>query len=256
MQSFSYRLKKLEIGLVLLDKSWRITDCDVMARSLLGRPPGTLRGCSILDLHPPSSRQKVEWLLESAAHGPASLIIALPDRTLMVRVVSLDADRFPGNSPGDGEAGALAMVLFEMDGGAESRPKSVAAADNAEVSTALAKLPISRHDGVFLLDPEKAIYLPSGERALHQCHDVGWITVLPDVVAEAGAGLGWRRVRAGSPQLYRGTEPRHRLAARGWQDGHCDGCSGRPAHSGWPQPHGTGAAAAWYLIFMPAGCRS
>ena len=37
--------------------------------------------------------------------------------------------------------------------------KSVAAADNAEVSTALAKLPISRHDGVFLLDPEKAIYL-------------------------------------------------------------------------------------------------
>ena len=77
----------------------------------------------------------------------------------MVRVVSLDADRFPGNFPGDGEAGALAMVLFEMDGGAESRPESVAAADNAEVSTALAKLPISRHDGVFLLDPEKAIYL-------------------------------------------------------------------------------------------------
>ena len=28
-----------------------------------------------------------------------------------------------------------------------------------EVSTALAKLPISRHDGVFLLNPEKAIYL-------------------------------------------------------------------------------------------------
>ena len=92
MHSFSYRLKKLEIGLVLLDRLWRITDCDAMARSLLGRPPGTFWGCSILDLHPPSSRQKVEWLLESAAHGPASLIIALPDRTLMVRVVSLDAD--------------------------------------------------------------------------------------------------------------------------------------------------------------------
>jgi hypothetical protein len=156
LQSFSYRLKKLEIGLVLLDKSWRITDCDAMARNLLGRPPGTLLGCSILDLHPPSSRQKVEWLLESAADGPASLIIALPDRTLMVRVVSLDADR----SPGDEEAGALAMVLFEMDGAAvESRSEPVAVPENEEVSTALAKLPISRHDGVFLLDPEKAIYL-------------------------------------------------------------------------------------------------
>jgi LytTR family transcriptional regulator, CO-responsive transcriptional regulator RcoM len=156
LQSFSYRLKKLEIGLVLLDKSWRITDCDAMARSLLGRPQGTLRGCSILDLHPPSSRQKVEWLLESAADGPASLIIALPDRTLMVRVVSLDADR----SSGDEEAGALAMVLFEMDDAAvESRSEPVAVPEKEEVSTALAKLPISRHDGVFLLDPEKAIYL-------------------------------------------------------------------------------------------------
>jgi hypothetical protein len=154
LQSFSYRLKKLEIGLVLLDKSWRITDCDAMARNLLGRPPGALQGCSILDLHPPSSRQKVEWLLESAAHGPASLIIALPDRTLMVRVVSLDGDRAPGGEIG----GALAMVLFEMDGGAESRSEP-AAPVAAEMSTALAKLPISRHDGVFLLDPEKAIYL-------------------------------------------------------------------------------------------------
>jgi PAS domain-containing protein len=58
LQSFSYRLKKLEIGLVLLDKSWRITDCDVMARGLLGRPPGTLRGCSILDLHPPPAGRR------------------------------------------------------------------------------------------------------------------------------------------------------------------------------------------------------
>jgi LytTR family transcriptional regulator, CO-responsive transcriptional regulator RcoM len=155
LQSFSYRLKKLEIGLVLLDKSWRITDCDAMARNLLGRPPGTLLGCSILDLHPPSSRQKVEWLLESAAHGPASLIIALPDRTLMVRVVSLDADRLPSGE----EGGALAMVLFEIDGTAESRAAPVLADEAAEVPTALAKLPISRHDGVFLLDPEKAIYL-------------------------------------------------------------------------------------------------
>ncbi len=155
MQSFSYRLKKLEIGLVLLDKSWRITDCDAMARNLLGRPPGTLLGCSILDLHPPSSRQKVEWLLKSAAHGPASLIIALPDRTLMVRVVSLDADRLPG-----GRKGALSRWCCSRW---TAPPKAVPSRSRpltaAEVSTALAKLPISRHDGVFLLDPEKAIYL-------------------------------------------------------------------------------------------------
>ena len=49
LQSFSYRLKKLEIGLVLLDNSWRITDCDAMARSLLGRPPGTLRTLFLRD---------------------------------------------------------------------------------------------------------------------------------------------------------------------------------------------------------------
>jgi LytTR family transcriptional regulator, CO-responsive transcriptional regulator RcoM len=164
LQSFSYRLKKLDMGLVLLDKSWRITACDPIARGLLGRLSETLQGRSILDLHPPSSRQKVEWLLESAAHGPASLIVALPDRTLMVRVVTLDADERR-----DGEGGsALAMVLFEMDGGAEDRSRRAAAVEAGDgaaapvtpaVPAALAKLPISRHDGVFLLDPEKAIYL-------------------------------------------------------------------------------------------------
>ena len=44
LQSFSYRLKKLEIGLVLPDKSWRITDCDAYGEKPAGAPAGDVAG--------------------------------------------------------------------------------------------------------------------------------------------------------------------------------------------------------------------
>jgi hypothetical protein len=153
LQSFSYRLKRLGIGLVVLDTSWRITACDALARHLLGRQPAPLLGQSILDLHPPQVRQRVEWLLESAAQGPASLLVSLPDRTILVRVVALEED------------GGLAMALFDLgDADATDHPRAAVPAsptpdaDPAPATAALAKVPITRHDGVFLLDPTKAVY--------------------------------------------------------------------------------------------------
>ena len=67
MESFEHKLQKFDPGVVWLDGHNRVLALNTIASSVLGVTVGDAVGTEILQLHPEKSRDKVQWLLESAS---------------------------------------------------------------------------------------------------------------------------------------------------------------------------------------------
>ena len=144
MESFAYRLQRLESGVVLLDGEARIMALNPTAERLLGRPAAELIGREIADVHPPAARGKLAWLLEAAAgQESAALAAALPGRTLLLKATRLAPC-------------GVCLTLSPIDDGAGP---SAGTPPASEPAPPLLKLPLSRGGGVALTPLEDVAYL-------------------------------------------------------------------------------------------------
>ncbi|NYZ11879.1 PAS domain-containing transcriptional regulator [Azospirillum sp. RWY-5-1] len=140
-----YRLQRMDVGLVLLDAGGRIRSLNRTAERFLG-PAERLVGTALLDLHPPETRAKVEFLLAAAGRADASaqacsMIVALPGRVLVVKATRLPLDG------GDGTA----LMLIEASGQTE--------APEVDAPPPLVKLPVTTRQGVALVDPTDVLFV-------------------------------------------------------------------------------------------------
>jgi LytTR family transcriptional regulator, CO-responsive transcriptional regulator RcoM len=143
MESFAYRLQRLESGVVLLDRDARILALNPTAERLLGRPAAELIGREIAEVHPPAARAKLAWLLEAAqTEESVALTAALPGRMLMLK-----ATRLP--------PAGVCLTLTPIDGASTSPPP----ATPEEAPPPLLKLPLSRGGGVTLTPLDDVAYL-------------------------------------------------------------------------------------------------
>ncbi len=107
--SFEYRLQRTPVGVVILDPQRRVLTCNTLAARLLSAHGRSWQGQDILDIHPPSTRDKVRWLLEAAEKSPtepAGMILALPFGTLVARVTRLEGE----------DAGGFCMLFHRIEG--------------------------------------------------------------------------------------------------------------------------------------------
>lgn len=136
MESFAYRLQRLETGVVLLDGGGRVRALNPIAERLLGAGGEALVGREIEAVHPPAARGKLRWLLDAAREqDQAALVITMPGRTLLLKATRLGAEGICLSiSPADDQPG-------------DSAPPP------------LVKLPVSRGGGVALTPLEEVAYL-------------------------------------------------------------------------------------------------
>lgn len=129
--ALAYRLRKLDIGVVIVDATdFTIRSIDPIAAALLGEPA---IGTDILALHPPDSRLKIEWLLHQTQ--PASLIAIMPTQTLLVRTTPLV------------DAAAICLLLCKVPEGSGAEAENPAG-DEAGKAPSLLKLPVSTGQGM------------------------------------------------------------------------------------------------------------
>lgn len=141
MDSFAYRLQRLEAGVVLLDDSGRIRSLNHTAEQLLGYSAAKLVGQDIAAVHPPASRGKLSWILQAAREQQgASMAVTLPGRVLLLKATAL--------AMGEG----ICLTLYPVD----EEPITAA---TASAPAPLLKLPVSRGAGVALLPLDEVVYL-------------------------------------------------------------------------------------------------
>lgn len=98
METFEYKLQKFDPGVVLLDENNNVHSMNNVAIRVLGSIRGNPIGRSVFQLHPEKSREKIQWLLESAekvavcpmdSAPPMTMMITIPDRVLLIKVTKL-----------------------------------------------------------------------------------------------------------------------------------------------------------------------
>jgi hypothetical protein len=134
-QTFEYRLQRLPLGIVMLDRDRRVRAASAAARNLLGGAGDDIFGADFLELHPPEARAKIGWLIASAGETPlgASLIVATRMGNLLARAMALKT------GPGPDDAGTLLMFFMLGD--------LTAPEPDAEPGPFLVKLPIQKGMG-------------------------------------------------------------------------------------------------------------
>jgi len=135
-QTFEYRLQRLPIGVVTLDRDRRVLAVNGAVQNLLGGAGGDIFGVDILDLHPPEARAKVGWLIASAGETPlgAAIIVATRMGNLLARAMALRI------GPGPDDVGAILMFFTLGDLAAAPEPEP-------EPDAFLMKLPIQKGMG-------------------------------------------------------------------------------------------------------------
>ncbi|MCW2286576.1 hypothetical protein M2323_004402 [Rhodoblastus acidophilus] len=135
-QTFEYRLQRLPLGVVMLDRDRRIRAASGAVQSFLGDGDGPFFGVDILELHPPQARAKVGWLIASAGESPlgASLIVATRMGNLLARAIAL--------ATGGGPEDPATVLMFFMLGDLAAPPEP-----EAEPGPFLVKLPIQKGMG-------------------------------------------------------------------------------------------------------------
>ncbi|CCG07491.1 PAS domain-containing transcriptional regulator [Pararhodospirillum photometricum] len=143
--SFEYRLQRTPVGVVILDDAGRIRSVNPVALRLLGQDEARpWQGVDLLDLHPPSARAKVRWLIDCARdtpEGEAALVVTTPMGSLVAKVTRLV-----------GEAG-LCMMFHTLGDGQMG--------ESTEAGAPLLKLPVVRGQGgvTTLVDVEDVVCL-------------------------------------------------------------------------------------------------
>ncbi len=153
MHTLQHQLQKFDPGIVWLDDANHILALNTEASKIFGANAYELIGEEILQLHPESSRAKVEWLLKSStcpveSPPPMTMMINTPDKVLLVKV-----SRMVGKNAG---AAGTCMILFDLtditttahevgEGNSQPRP--------------LFKLPVYKHNKVMLVNLDEVAHL-------------------------------------------------------------------------------------------------
>jgi hypothetical protein len=134
-QTFEYRLQRLPLGVVMLDRDRRVRAASGAVQKLLGGSGDEIFGVDILDLHPPEARAKVGWLIASAGETPlgASILVATRMGNLLARAIALKSGAGP-------EDVATVLMFFMLGDLAASEPE-------AEPGSWLLKLPVQKGMG-------------------------------------------------------------------------------------------------------------
>jgi len=156
--AFQHKLEQFNPGMVWLDEDQRITALNDVAMQILvplvqasmGIAAKSLIGSNILNVHPPKSREKIEFLLRSNgahAHGmfsppPVAMMINIPDRLLMIKVSQMMG--------ANGTAGTC-MIFYDLTEATTAPPPAPAAGALVEPRL-LSRIPVYRRDRIVLVD--------------------------------------------------------------------------------------------------------
>ncbi len=157
--TFQHKLEQFNPGMVWLDDNQCITALNDVALHILGPSaqasmgvaPETLIGSNILQVHPPKSREKIEFLLRTQdprghkmhSPPPLAMMITIPDRLLMIKVSQMMGV--------NGIAGTC-MIFYDLTD-ATTSPSSLTKSPGALLEPRLlSRIPVYRRDRIFLVD--------------------------------------------------------------------------------------------------------
>ena len=158
METFEYKLQKFDPGVVLLDENNNVSSMNNVAIRVLGSICGNPIGRNVFQLHPEKSREKIQWLLESAGKAamcpmdstpPMTMMITIPDRVLLIKVTKLLSEqRIAGTCLLFYDLTDITTRPCEGDGSPD-RPRL------------LLKLPVYSKNQVLLLDLNDVVHFQS-----------------------------------------------------------------------------------------------
>jgi hypothetical protein len=157
--AFQHKLEQFDPGIVWLDRDQRIVALNDTAMQILGPSvqaslgvaPDTLIGSNVLEIHPPKSREKIEFLLRSHDAGgnavgsppPLAMMITIPDRLLMIKVSQM--------SGAAGIAGTC-MVFYDLTDVATAPAALPSVPEAPAPPRLLSRIPVYRRDRIVLID--------------------------------------------------------------------------------------------------------
>jgi hypothetical protein len=157
--AFQHKLEQFDPGIVWLDRDQQIVALNDVALQILGPSaqasmgvaPGSLIGSNVLAIHPPRSREKIEFLLRSHDAGghavgsppPLAMMITIPDRLLMIKVSQMS---------GAGGVAGTCMVFYDLTDVATAPAAMPALPEAPSPPRLLSRIPVYRRDRIVLID--------------------------------------------------------------------------------------------------------
>jgi hypothetical protein len=158
-ETFQHKLEQFNPGMVWLDADQRITALNDIALHILGPSvqetmglaPDSLIGSNILQIHPPKSREKIEFLLRNRdQHGhamvsppPLAMMITIPDRLLMIKVSQM--------AGAHGSAGTC-MIFYDFTDATTAPSIAPELPGVAPAPRLLSRIPVYRRERIVLVD--------------------------------------------------------------------------------------------------------
>ena len=161
-QSFQHKLEQFDLGMVWLDAQNRITAFNDVALQILGPTAeaslgiarGDLLGLDVVAMHPPRSREKIEFLLRMDDQGgtpanapPLAMMINIPDRLLMIKVSRMLCG---------GDVAGTCMVFFDLTDVATT-PSGRTERAGVPAPRQISRVPDYRRDRIMLIDVKDII---------------------------------------------------------------------------------------------------
>lgn len=157
--AFQHKLEQFNPGMVWLDDHHCITALNDVALHILGPAaqasmgisPNTLIGSNILQIHPPKSREKIEFLLRThdprghtmPSPPPLAMMITIPDRLLMIKVSQM--------AGATGNVGTC-MIFYDLTD-VTTTPFAPLKEPGATLEPRLlSRIPVYRRDRIVLVD--------------------------------------------------------------------------------------------------------
>lgn len=167
--AFQHKLEQFNPGMVWLDRHQCISALNDIAFNILapaaqastGILPESLIGSNILQVHPPRSREKIEFLLRSHGakgqssdlperHGPGmfspppvAMMINIPERLLMIKVSQMMGAQ--------GVIGTC-MIFYDLTEATTAPAAASKSAGGAAAPRLLSRIPVYRRDRIVLVD--------------------------------------------------------------------------------------------------------
>ncbi|MEW5891059.1 MAG: PAS domain-containing transcriptional regulator [Pseudomonadota bacterium] len=158
METFEYKLQKFDPGVVLLDAENNVQALNNVGIRVLGGIRGDPIGKSVFQLHPGKSREKIEWLLQSAEKAaacpmdsppPMTMMINIPDKVLLIKVSKLLSES---------KVVGTCLLFYDLT---DITTKPRQEGDREGKPRLLFKLPVYSKNRVLLLDLDDVVHMES-----------------------------------------------------------------------------------------------